>query len=126
MADNYTEFSEFIQLTKDAETTALGVIAKVVAAHMDDADIGYFGADVEWKNHGVWIYTRESGTPEHAASLIQALLKVFNIDAAYVLSYAHVCSKPRVGGFGGGAVRIAKDSMLWYNATELAEKGELV
>lgn len=76
--------------------------------------------ETSMSEHGLWIYTDESGDPEHAAWYIQSVMKKFDIGKPCVLSYGHSCSKPRIDAFGGGSVVITRDEMFWFDGGNMA------
>lgn len=73
-----------------------------------------------WGCH-LWLYTEESGSPERVAHLVQKFLRRFRPNESWSLTYATTCSKPRAGEFGGGAVFVTADAILWENACDFVE-----
>ena len=67
-----------------------------------------------WGRH-LWVYAEESGNPDNVAWLVQKFLKKFRPDQCWSLTYATTCSKPRAGEFGGGAVFVTADAIMWQN-----------
>jgi len=63
----------------------------------------------------IWFYSDESANLESLISLIVRFFKHFNRDEYFTLSWAHTCSKPRLGEFGGGAVIANKSGATWIN-----------
>ena len=75
--------------------------------------------DKEWGRH-LWLHADESGTIDRIAHLVQKFLKAFRPDESWSLTWAVSCSKPRVGEFGGGAVFVTAEEVIWQDAYELA------
>ncbi len=75
--------------------------------------------DEEWGQH-LWLHADESGTVDRVAHLVQKFLKAFRPDESWSLTWAVSCSKPRVGEFGGGAVFVTAEEIIWQDAYELA------
>ena len=61
------------------------------------------------------------GSPERVAHLVQKFLRQFRPKECWSLTYATICSKPRVGEFGGGAVFVTADTKVWKNAYDFVE-----
>jgi len=74
------------------------------------------------KNRCVWIYGDEQGDPRRVAHLVQKFLKKFRPNQCWSLTYATTCSKPRVGEFGGGAVFVTANTIVWQDAYEFVEQ----
>lgn len=74
-----------------------------------------------WGRH-LWVYAEESGNPENVAWLVQKFLKTFRPDQCWSLTYAAICSRPRVGEFGGGAIFVTADEIKWQNAYDFVEE----
>lgn len=101
---------------------------------MEDYDPGYdenvgfnysFSEDVdEDRGRYLWIYSQEHGYVDRAAHLVQKFLREFRPDQYWSLTYADICSKPRVGEFGGGAVFVTATDIKYFNAWEFVEQQE--
>lgn len=60
---------------------------------------------------------------EYAAQFLHSLLLVCESDECASLEYANTCSKMREGAFGGGAIFITKDQVVFMSTSEwLAEQ----
>jgi hypothetical protein len=70
----------------------------------------------------LWIHAGEWGYVDGAARLVRKFLKRFRPDQCWSLTYATVCSKPRVGEFGGGAVFVTADEIRWQDAYDFVEQ----
>lgn len=55
--------------------------------------------------------SKRTGSPDHAAYLVQRFLKTFRPRACWSLTDAVTCSKPRPGAFGGGALFVTAESI---------------
>jgi len=72
--------------------------------------------ECEVANKSVWLYAEEYGDPDQVGSFVQEFLKTFRPDQEFTITWAYTCSKPRVGGFGGGAAIITADAFVCYDA----------
>ena len=73
-----------------------------------------------WGRH-LWLYTEESACLERIAHLVQKFLRKFRPNQCWSLTYATTCSRLRVGEFGGGAVFVTADTIVWENAYDFVE-----
>ena len=73
------------------------------------------------------LYAEENGDPMSAALFCQAYLEKFDPAGHIAFSWAETCSKPRFDAFGGGAVVVQANRMIWMNTCTWieAEKKEL-
>jgi hypothetical protein len=67
----------------------------------------------------LWFFSNEWGFVAGLAHLMQKFLKRFRPAESWSLTYATICSKPRVGEFGGGAVFVTARRILWRDAHSL-------
>ncbi len=74
-----------------------------------------------WGRH-LWFYTDEWGYPELVAHLVQKFLRKFRPGDCWSLGYAVTCSKPHVGGFGGGAAFVTADDIQYFSDGDFLEK----
>jgi hypothetical protein len=74
-----------------------------------------------WGRH-LWVYAEEGACLDRLSHLIKKFLKQFRPDQCWSLTYATSCSKPRVGEFGGGALFVTADEILWQNAYDFIEQ----
>lgn len=64
--------------------------------------------DLSWEfefvidEYGIWISHSESICISEAALFTQAILLAFSLNVQILISFANICSQPRVDGFGGG------------------------
>ena len=77
--------------------------------------------DETWGRY-LWLYAEEWGDVERVAHLVRTFLNRFRPDACWALTYAAVCSQPRVSEFGGGAVFVTADEIRYHNAHEFVEQ----
>jgi hypothetical protein len=73
-----------------------------------------------WGRH-LWVYAEEYGDLELLAHLVQQFLKRFRTQDSWTLGYACTCSKPRVGEFGGGAVYVDAEQILFFDGRNSAQ-----
>lgn len=142
MANNYLQFSEmlgditpdqkvwlekFLSQPPDSVFDDDAAIAKWAEDHGCQPDEAEYyptfqyafekqrGAEGNGK-HDLWLYSEESANLDEVAALVYEFFNQFNIDEVWTLTYAEMCSKPRVGEFSGGWVVISKDEIIYGNA----------
>jgi hypothetical protein len=120
MANNYCQSSTFVTIPKDKLGEAKSIVDKI-ETELEGGDEGYVGFVAELKENGVWIYDDESINPDHVEILIKALVEQLDLPGRHLCSWAYICSKPRIGEFGGGAfvVQKGKDT-VWVDAEQAA------
>lgn len=69
-----------------------------------------------------WVGTMEYGRVDCVGHLVQKFLKKFRLSDFWSLTYSASCSKQRVGVFGGGAVFVTADKIVWCNAHDFVEQ----
>lgn len=76
------------------------------------------GDDDDDKNSGnISFFTEESGSLEQVTHLVQKFLKKFRKSSDWWrCDFAHTCSKPRVGEFGGGGVVVTAETQYWHGS----------
>ena len=70
----------------------------------------------------MWIHDEDSGHVELAVALVQAVLKHFDRYDIWTLTWAAICSKPRVGEFSGGAAVVTSDRIYYHNARDWVDQ----
>jgi len=119
MADYYRQFSFLLPCTPE-------IAAQFIAAYeeeresesnllsLDDFDSYYEGVeysldDSVWVDGGVWVTDSAGYGNLHAAEHITREFLIFtnNEDTVVQISWADTCSKPRLDGFGGGAILVS-------------------
>jgi len=78
--------------------------------------------DPDWGPY-LWLHS-ESACLDHAAHLVQKLLREFRPDQCWSATYAVYCTKPRVGDFGGGAVFVTATDIKYVNSFAFVEEQE--
>lgn len=120
MANNYLQFSAFLQVPANKMDLARILIKRETGRlyeNDDDGYCGYCGTLAHMEEKGVWFHEEESGTPEHVEMIARALVEELNIDEPFVCSWACTCSKPRIDEFGGGAFLIRRGKpTIWCDA----------
>jgi len=125
MANNYCQFSEFLELPRGFEKRAQAILEELQElADEEDIEELPFGFNINWEvdRSGVWFYTEESGDPETLVYAVQRLMKAFDIKKPFIASWAFTCSKPRLEEFGGGAVAVWQDHVEWIDARSEIQK----
>jgi hypothetical protein len=103
MADYHMSHSAEIKgLTEEESKWAHSGIKEIEDAGDEDAvcDLG----EVEVVDGVPWFHGQDSGDPEAVAEFARDFLKRFRPRDSFALEYAYTCSRPRLDGFGGGAV----------------------
>ena len=132
MADYYLQFSETLdainpdeekwlheQLAADPHTDCPAFLLDYGDRDPDDPGYGF-----EWSFHGegeerhLWVHADDHGDVDRLAHLVQKFLKAFRPGECWSLNYANTCSKPRVDGFGGGAVFVTVDEIRSHSSGE--------
>ena len=125
MADYYTQYSAEIDKLTDAEINWLEVrLEDIEDARADDDGLGEDDdiGQVELEDRTLWFCGRESGDPGAIADFVQGFLKQFRPNGSFSMGHTFSCSRPRLDGFGGGAVFVTAesiehvDSFTWLRA----------
>ena len=148
MANNYLQFSEVLSNLTDAEEKWLYEQLEYVPIEVESGDsdtsrtcprfmldmpemdpdyaetnFSYeFEDDEASDSRYLWLYTEESGDPDHAAYLVHKFLKQFHPNDCWSLTYATTCSKMRIGEFGGGGVFVTAKGIRYSNAYDFVEQ----
>ncbi len=122
MADYYTQFSEALHLESDDERQwAEKKLTELRNGYVETGDEEQFPGNFEWAVHQdrdtgrwhVWFHEEESGTPEHVAAFVQEFLKRWRPKGTFSLTWASICSKPRLSSFSGGGVLVTATKQTW-------------
>lgn len=110
MADYFTQFSCVLDLgMEDNAARALALYDQLAAEleESDDTQIGFLASITpEGGGAQLWICADESGDPDHVARFVCRCAEAFQLTGRWGFQWAHSCSKPRLDGFGGGALLI--------------------
>ena len=77
--------------------------------------------DFSFEPEGIWIYSEESSNLDHVAAFVRGFLLKFDPTRCFQLQWANICSKPRVGEFGGGAMLITATDTIRMTTGEILE-----
>ena len=125
MANNYLEFSSFLNIPADKIERAREIVAREIAKLEDDDECGYCGTLAEVENEGVWFHVEESGNTDHVEAIARALVEELELDEPFVCSWAYTCSSPRVDEFGGGAMVVRRGhETIWVDAMDSARNAD--
>ena len=139
MANNYTQFSAFLECPMDdlklvAAGAEIGVVqwaeqedmwepedvkefCEGIDESIESGSVSVNGVHFEHEPGGVWIHSDESGDIELVAEVVAAIQDMLKLDNPFFLSWASTCSKPRVDEFCGGALCIQRGyDNEWVNA----------
>ena len=123
MANNYCSSSSLIPVPESKRDLAEEIIQRVEAELEADACEGYASFTATLEPDGVWIRHDESINPDHAATLVKALVEELDLEGVFVCSWAYTCSKPRTDEFGGGAFAVLKgEETVWVDAASEVER----
>lgn len=64
----------------------------------------------------IWVGSEDSGDVDYVGDLVQAFLKRFALDLVVAFQWACTCDRPRLDGFGGGAMVITRRSLASFNS----------
>ena len=66
----------------------------------------------------LWLYAEESANIETAVRFLQDFLARWRPADVLGFEWAHTCSSPRLGEFGGGAAVVTANYIKWMNTTQ--------
>ena len=142
MANNYTFLSFVIEDVNTEQYAWLRKVTKAIEEN-EGGPIGELdGAEHEWagwcfNSHvtdiqgdedienvvaDVCIYTEENCDLEALGDLLVCFLEKFRPNEVISFQYAHTCSKPRPGEFGGGALAACSECFLITSTYEIEQK----
>ena len=81
-----------------------------------------FAFEDDHGSRGLWLHADDYGDLTHVAWLVHKFLKRFRPDQCWSLSYSNSCSKPRIGGFSGGAVFVTAAEIEQYTADDWVQQ----
>lgn len=120
MANSYTQSSSMIPVSGEQRDAAQRIIDEVAASFDEDEGVDYL-ADID--DNGVWIRHDESFNPEQVATLVEALVDGLDLPGVHIVSWACMCSRPRLDAFGGGAFAVVKGrNTVWVDAADEARR----
>lgn len=137
MANYYTHFSFVVPFEVQSEMASKLLVQRLVgelgvliqdAIDQDGNDLFAmndipYGLSVEAEGTDVWIHDDAGeGCIEPAVTAVRWLLDKPGAPGAVGFEWANTCSKPRVDGFGGGAVLVTRDDSHWMTTGEWLAK----
>ena len=136
MADNYAQFSETIEIPREAEAWLKEVLSADHHGTEDEEyeafckDLGvedievdcWPGFDWDVSKGEFWFYSDEGIDEESLTIVLQALLRKFMPDDLITVTIALTCSQMRAGDFGGAWLVISKDDVQGGHTHEAAKK----
>ena len=148
MSDDYVLFSENLDLSEDPKqrqaekdwlTEALeadkgtqqktyNFLKKKMGLNLMDLEDFTSWTNFEWgweEEDALWMYSEENGSIDNVASLVQGFFKHFNYKCIFTLQWAHTCSKPYVGAFGGGVIAVTAETMIAHTTSHVARLLEI-
>lgn len=125
MANNYLEYSAFLEIPPGKLKRARKIIEYKIAKLKADDEWGYGATDVDVESKGVWFHAEESGDIDQVEAIARVLVEELEIDEPFVCSWAYTCSSPRIDEFGGGAMLIRRGhDTLWVDALESVQEAD--
>jgi len=136
MANNYMQFSENIKSITENErkwlSSVLGCIGSEEQIAWIEGELGIgVGIDeeedwprFEWElqESELWIYATEDCDLGILADIISAFLRKFRPKEVFTLTWAEVCSKPRLGEFGGGWMYVTANKTIFGDTWSEVDK----
>jgi len=107
MANYYTQFSELIECSTDAEAEDLIALLKKEAPE---------GLDLLKTDEGVHAWCDEGTDLDKLLYVLKDWLVETGRSKPLVFSWAHTCSKPEPGAFGGGAAMVTPSYVVVMDA----------
>ena len=127
MANNYLEYSAFLEVSADKIEQARAIVAREIAKLEADDEWGYCGTRADVESRGVWFHAEESGNTDHVEAIARALVEELEIDDPFCCSWAYTCSSPRIDEFGGGAMVVRRGhETVWVDALNAAQEADKV
>jgi hypothetical protein len=128
MADYYTQFSCLFDV--GAENLArTQEILRNLEMDMDEQECASLGFQAEPSPESgpgaLWIHSDEWGDPEHVIAFVRRCAAEFKLTGQWGFSWSYSCSKPRLDGFGGGAVVIdleGRNEPEWIDASDFVAR----
>ena len=121
MANNYLEYSAFLEIPPAKIGQARAIVERETAKLKSEDEWGYCEAGAVVEAKGVWFHAEESGNTDHVEAIARALVEELEISKPFVCTWAYTCSSPRIDEFGGGALLIRRGcDTIWIDAQECA------
>lgn len=103
MADYYTQFSFIIPLTPEQTDHLLDTLMDKGALKHIFENPEYVNLGVAKDNDGLWVSSEIDGNTNDAVALLEHAVRYYHLPPMG-FEWGCTCSKPRLDGFGGGAV----------------------
>ena len=127
MANNYLEYSAFLEIPPAKIEQARAIVAREIARLEADDEWGYCGTRADVEAEGVWFHAEESGNTDHVEAIARALVEELEISKPFCCSWAYTCSSPRIDEFGGGAMAVRRGhETVWVDALNAAQEADKV
>ncbi len=113
MANYYTQLRFKVDIPDTSNRDwLLDELNRSQALDLDD----HIGIEYTKEQDGIWFWSEESARGiEKLANILSAFLKRFYPHKCITFCWGDTCSKPRLDGFGGGAVFVTADKIKWMN-----------
>lgn len=138
MANNYRQFSFALKLNNKKE--AVWCQKRLKKLSETEGEDGYGSmTDFEWTVYGhlkagegpraelpipyIWFHDNgESGDVDQIAIFVGEYLSKFSPKGFLLMTWADICSKPRLDEFGGGFAVVTAEKTHWFDEHKWAEK----
>ncbi|WP_140846752.1 hypothetical protein [Paracoccus sp. FO-3] len=126
MADYYTSFSCLLDTgTPEKASHALDLFARlrVEDEATDEWQASGFAVELQdWPTKSMlWIHDDDHGDVENLVAFVLRCAEELDLSGLWGFTYADICCRPRIDGFGGGAHVVdlgARKSIGWISASE--------
>lgn len=117
MADYYTQFSFIIPLTPEQTDQLLEELNDKKALKQIFEDPEFVNLGVVKDEEGLWVASEIDGDTNDAISLLEYAIRHYHLPPMG-FEWGHTCSKPRLDGFGGGAVWTDGQTTKYFHTSE--------
>jgi hypothetical protein len=108
MADYFTHFSCVLDVVTARNAARALELYKNTPADDDGFSLsdGFLLSLNGESGSQLWIYDDPTGNPERVIEFVLLCAEQFDLKGLWGFEWAHTCSRPRIGAFGGGALLI--------------------
>ena len=120
MANYTTRFSCLLPVGAGKVRAALALYARMREELAAEGEAIGFKAEKDGRGT-VWLYTEESGEPEHVIAYARRCAQEFGLTGLWGFRWGLGCDKARLDGFGGGAQLLdlgRRESVAWVDCEE--------
>ena len=128
MADYYTHFAALLHLQTAEQVEISRELYLALAADLEREEQAGIGFELETSlpETEVHLVAEGDGDTEHVIAFVRRCARTFGLEGRWGFAYAETCSRPRLDGFGGGAIVLdlaRPEPVEWVHTGEwLAER----